>query len=107
MRFSHKDKKDKRVANHSTYPLDYPSRVDEAPETIGVYVLLDSNSDVLYVAKGELLRTEIKAKANTPASDGTVAFRWFKTTDETAAKDLELDWIEKYTPNNQNHKIER
>lgn len=104
MRFSHKDKKDSRVARQSTYAFDYPSKLDQVPEEHGVFVLLNESSDVMYVgyAAANYFEQALTALIDTIATDDVVAFRWFVTECENSAKSLIQDWIVKYQPQNQN-----
>jgi excinuclease UvrABC nuclease subunit len=104
MRFSHKDKKDIRVSRQSTYAFDYPSKLDQAPEDQGAFVLLNESSDVLYVgyASSNYFEQALTALIGTTATDKVVAFRWFVTECENSAKSLAQDWIVKYKPHNQN-----
>ncbi|TEW51437.1 hypothetical protein [Psychromonas algicola] len=103
MRFSHKDKKDERVSSQSTYAFDYPDKLDQAPLGLGVFVLLNEASDVLYVgcavkSRFEVALSELKGKS---AARDVVSYRWFITNDELSANTLKMDWIEKYQPSNQ------
>ena len=103
MRFSHKDKKDERVSNQSTYAFDFPDKLNQAPLGLGVFVLLNEASDVLYVGCAvksgfEIALSELKDKS---AARDVVSYRWFMTEDELTANSLRMDWIEKYQPNNQ------
>jgi len=104
MRFSHKDKKDSRVARQSTYAFDYPSKLDQVPKEQGAFVLLNESSDVMYVgvASANCFEKTLAALIDTIATDKVVAFRWFVTECENSAKSLTQDWISKYQPNNQN-----
>jgi hypothetical protein len=99
MRFSHKDKKDKRVIKHSTYPLDYPANVDEAPEQPGVYIFIDANDDFVYVgaASVEGLQDTIKADSNMASKVAAIKYRWFVTENLDIANDLKADWSKKYS----------
>jgi len=103
MRFSHKDKKDSRVARQSTYAFDYPSKLDQVPEEHGAFVLLNESSDVMYVghAAANYFEQALTALIDTIATENVVAFRWFVTECENSAKSLAQDWIIKYQPNNQ------
>lgn len=98
MRFSHKDKKDVRIIKHSTYPLDYPEKVDEAPEQLGVYIFIDSNDDLTYVGvtSTEGLQSTIKENSSMASKKGTTQYRWFTTKNIEAANEVKADWIRKY-----------
>jgi len=103
MRFSHKDKKDDRVSSQSTYAFDFPDKINQAPSGLGVFVLLNEASDVLYVgcavkSSFEVALLELKDKS---AARDVVSYRWFITKDEVSANALAMDWIEKYQPSNQ------
>jgi len=103
MRFSHKDKKDERVSSQSTYAFDFPDKLNESPSGLGVFVLLNEASDVLYVgcavkSSFEVALSELKDKS---VARDVVSYRWFMTKDELSANTLATDWIEKYQPSNQ------
>ena len=103
MRFSHKDKKDERISRQSTYAFDFPQKLDQAPVEQGVFVLLNEASDVLFVGCAvttgfEVALSELNGKN---CARGAVAYRWFVTENELAAKALATDWIGKYQPDNQ------
>ena len=102
MKFDYSDKKDKRVVETSSYPLDYPAEVDKAPDKAGVYMFINIDDEVIYVGKasGGRLRDEIKEKRNTSADRGAKKYRWFRTNSDEVARDLEADWIKKYQPKN-------
>ena len=103
MRFSHKDKKDERVAKQSTYAFDFPQKLDQAPEEQGVFVLLNETSDVLYVghtAVGGFEQT-LSGLIDTAPARNVVAYRWFVTVNQQATETLVQDWIDKYHPDNQ------
>ena len=79
MRFSHKDKKDERVSSQSTYAFDFPDKLNQAPLGLGVFVLLNEASDVLYVGCAvksgfEVALSELKDKN---AARDVVSYRWF------------------------------
>lgn len=99
MRFSHKDKKDKRVLKHSTYSLNYPAKVDEAPDQQGVYLFIDSKDDIVYIgaASAEGLKNTIKANSNIGSKNEITKYRWFITKNLDAANELKADWVKKYT----------
>ncbi len=101
MRFSHKDKKNELICKHSTYALAFPDKLEEAPESSGVFLLLNENDDVLFVGSHRDLKTEVSSLMNTPAAKGSVAYRWFMTEDSDLASQLAISWIDKYTPLNQ------
>jgi len=98
MRFSHKDKKDDRVVKHSTYPLDYPSKISEAPDQHGVYILMDSEQSVIYVGatSTEGLQKTIKANSKVTLENKITQYRWFITKNSDGANSLKKDWIKKY-----------
>lgn len=103
MRFSHKDKNDVRVDKQSTYAFDFPSKLDQAPEEQGVFVLLNESSDVMYVgyAEANYFEQTLSALIDTAATAKVVSYRWFITESVSAAKLLTQDWIVKYQPSNQ------
>ncbi len=101
MRFSHKDKKDELIRKHSTYALAFPDKLEEAPESSGVFLLLNENDDVLFVGCNSDLKTEVSTLMNTPAAENSVAYRWFITEDSDLAGQLATSWINKYSPLNQ------
>lgn len=103
MRFSHTDKKDSKIVRHSTYALEFPDKLAEAPDTYGVFILLNDQSDVMYVGhnNGKDLKQAIEEVAGTPASQDSISYRWFITQSQDEAISLSNAWIEKYQPNNQ------
>ncbi len=101
MRFSHKDKKNELIRKHSTYALAFPDKLEEAPESSGVVLLLNENDDVLFVGSNGDLKTEASSLMNTPAAKDSVAYRWFMTEDSELASQLASSWINKYSPPNQ------
>ena len=103
MRFSHKDKKDARVTQQSTYAFDFPQKLDQVPQQQGVFVLLNEASDVLYVgcvAAGGFAEALLKL-VDSLSVNNVVAYRWFVTESEQQAEALAQDWIKKYQPDNQ------
>jgi len=103
MRFSHKDKKDERVSSQSTYAFDFPDKLNQSPLGLGVFVLLNEASDVLYVgcAVTSSFEVALSALKDKHAARDVVSYRWFITKDELSTNTLATDWIEKYQPNNQ------
>ena len=101
MRYSHKDKKDERVVKHSTYPLEYPAKVDEAPDQPGVYLFIDSKDNLVHVgaASSEGLKNSIKVDTNVASTNEVTHYRWFITKDLDVANELKTDWINKYQLN--------
>ncbi len=103
MRFSHKDKKDSMVVKQSTYALDFPDKLPEAPDTYGVFILLNDQSDVMYVGHNDNkdLKQAIEDVVDTAASQNSVSYRWFITRSQDESVNLANTWIEKYKPKNQ------
>ncbi|HEB56738.1 MAG TPA: hypothetical protein ENI98_10655 [Gammaproteobacteria bacterium] len=101
MRFSHKDKKNELICKHSTYALAFPDKLEEAPQSSGVFLLLNDKDDVLFVGSHGDLKTEAGTLKNTPAAKDSVAYRWFMTEDFELASQLAKSWINKYSPPNQ------
>lgn len=103
MRFSHKDKKDSQVVRHSTYALDFPRELPEAPDTYGVFILLNDKNDVMYVDHNhnQDLKQAISDVIDSPASRDCISYRWFITRNQDDAISLSNTWIEKYQPENQ------
>ncbi len=101
MRFSHKDKKNELIRKHSTYALAFPDKLEEAPETPGVFLLLNESDDVLFVGSNSDLKTKVSSVRNTEAAKDSVAYRWFMTEDSELASQLASSWINKYSPPNQ------
>jgi len=103
MRFSHKDKKDARVSRQSTYALDFPKKIEQAPIAPGVFVLLNEHSDVLYVgsARGDGLPLVLAEHVGNITAENVVSYRWFITENQNVAAALAKDWIEKYQPQHQ------
>ncbi len=101
MLFHRSDKRDRRVSETPPHAMDYPKDVDKAPDEAGVFMLIDSSDEVVYVGKAiRSFRDEIKAKDGQDAIKGATKFRWFSTKSDVVATDLEEDWIEKYQPRN-------
>jgi len=101
MKFDYSCKTDKRVIEASPYALDYPKDVEKAPDTPGVYMLIDIVDNVLRVGKatGKGLKEEIKSVKETPVEKDVKKYRWFKTSSDDVAKELEEDWLKKYQLN--------
>jgi len=102
MRFSHKDKKDERVSQQSTYPFEFPQKLDQAPKEQGVFVLLNATDDVLYVGCAAAGGIAEALSVMTGAISDAVTYRWFVTETAQVAEALAQDWIGKYQPDNQN-----
>lgn len=101
MRFSHKDKKNELIRKHSTYALAFPDKLEDAPETAGVFLLLNKNDDVLLVGSNSDLKTKVSSVRDTEAAKDSVAYRWFMTENSELARQLAASWINKYSPPNQ------
>ncbi|VAX13450.1 hypothetical protein MNBD_GAMMA24-697 [hydrothermal vent metagenome] len=101
MRFSHKDKKNELIRKHSTYALAFPDKLEEAPQSSGVFLLLNENDDVLFVGSNGDIKTKVSSVRNTQAAKDSVAYRWFMTEDAELAGQLASSWINKYSPPNQ------
>ncbi len=101
MRFSHKDKKNELIRKHSTYALAFPDKLEEAPQSSGVFLLLNESDDVLFVGSNGDIKTKVSSVRNTQAAKDSVAYRWFMTEDAELAGQLASSWINKYSPPNQ------
>ena len=98
MEFDLNDEKDRRIAESSPRALDYPKDAGQAPDREGVYLLINSDNEVICVgmASGSSLKDEIKAQGDTGDEKGAKTCRWFVTRSSKAAEELGADLIRKY-----------
>ena len=102
MRFDYLDKDDTRVVLCSPFARDYHAAVIRSPNSVGIYMFIDDDDEVIYIGKTSAggLKDEIEARRGTNAERDAVRYRWFLTNDGEIATELEAYWIKKYGPRN-------
>lgn len=74
--------------------------MEDAPASPGVYILrnLPSLNGILFIKGTSNIKNELLDHWLSNDIPGVVWFDWYQTESESAAKELEKVWLQKYTP---------
>jgi excinuclease UvrABC nuclease subunit len=86
--------------NHSSYLPWTAGHVNATPEKPGVYILRPSDQTIGYIGSAGTrgLRARLAEHYNQDNYPRTAYFDWYQTATEADARELELDWIARYSP---------
>ncbi len=102
MWFDPYDIRDSRVDECSLTVPAYPLDIETAPDSEGIYVLLDRDYHVLYIGYADErgVRAELEAKRGSQVVRNVRWYLWVNARNREEAKALRRDWVRKYHPLN-------